>query len=81
MKSYESKTLINARKCTVWDIITDGGNYTVWNTAPTMGRRANTRTSGVPATPALAENVSSPGQRLPQRLRLQPGRSTSSRSV
>lgn len=35
LKSYESKTLINARKCTVWDIITDGGNYTVWNSGIT----------------------------------------------
>ncbi len=35
MKFYESKTLINARHCTVWDIITDGGNYTVWNSGIT----------------------------------------------
>ncbi|BCW66812.1 hypothetical protein NicSoilB4_15750 [Arthrobacter sp. NicSoilB4] len=35
MKSYEAKTLINARKSTVWDIITDGGNYTVWDSGIT----------------------------------------------
>ena len=35
MKSYEAKTLINARKSTVWEIITDGGNYTVWDSGIT----------------------------------------------
>lgn len=35
MKSYEAKTQINARKSTVWDIITDGGNYTVWDSGIT----------------------------------------------
>ena len=35
MKSYESRTLIDARKCTVWDVITDGGNFTVWNSGIT----------------------------------------------
>lgn len=35
MKSYEAKTLINARKSTVWEIITDAGNYTVWDSGIT----------------------------------------------
>ena len=35
MRSYEAKTLINARNFTVWEIITDGGNYTVWDSGIT----------------------------------------------
>ena len=35
MKSYEAKRLITARKSTVWEIITDGGNYTVWDSGIT----------------------------------------------
>ena len=35
MKSFEAETLINARNSTVWDIITDGGNYTVWDSGIT----------------------------------------------
>ena len=31
MESFEAETLINARNSTVWEIITDGGNYTVWD--------------------------------------------------
>jgi hypothetical protein len=35
MKSFEAQVLINARNSTVWDIITDGGNYTVWDSGIT----------------------------------------------
>lgn len=35
MRSCEAKTLISARKSTVWEIITDGGNYTVWDSGIT----------------------------------------------
>lgn len=35
MKSCESGALIDARKSTVWDVITDGGNFTVWNSGIT----------------------------------------------
>ena len=35
MKSFEAEALINARNSTVWDIITDGGNYTVWDSGIT----------------------------------------------
>ncbi|MGP4033487.1 SRPBCC family protein [Pseudarthrobacter sp. 1C304] len=35
IKSYESRALIDARKSTVWDVITDGGNFTVWNSGIT----------------------------------------------
>jgi hypothetical protein len=35
MRSYEAKALIDARKSTVWDVITDGGNYTVWDSGIT----------------------------------------------
>lgn len=31
MKSIEAETLINARSSTVWDIITDAGDYSVWD--------------------------------------------------
>ena len=31
MKSFDAETLIHARNSTVWEIITDGGNYTVWD--------------------------------------------------
>jgi hypothetical protein len=30
MKSFEAETTIYARSSTVWDIITDAANYTVW---------------------------------------------------
>jgi hypothetical protein len=55
MKSVESETLINARSSTVWDIITDAGNYTVWDSGITRIRgelrnggtiRIRTRTGG-----------------------------------
>ena len=32
---HEAEALIDARKSTVWDIITDGGNYTVWDSGIT----------------------------------------------
>ncbi|MDP9981298.1 hypothetical protein J2W14_000678 [Pseudarthrobacter oxydans] len=35
MKSFEAETVINARNSTVWDIITDGGNYPVWDSGIT----------------------------------------------
>jgi hypothetical protein len=35
MKSVEAEALINARSPTVWDIITDAGNYTVWDSGIT----------------------------------------------
>jgi hypothetical protein len=35
MQSVQAETLINARSSTVWDIITDAGNYTVWNSGIT----------------------------------------------
>ena len=35
MKSFEAEILINARNSTVWEIITDGGNYTVWDSGIT----------------------------------------------
>ncbi|WP_427006349.1 SRPBCC domain-containing protein [Pseudarthrobacter sp. H2] len=30
MKSFEAEAMIYARSSTVWDIITDAGNFTVW---------------------------------------------------
>ncbi|WP_427136495.1 SRPBCC domain-containing protein [Pseudarthrobacter sp. S9] len=35
MQSVEAETLIKARSSTVWDIITDAGNYTVWDSGIT----------------------------------------------
>ncbi|MDN4645436.1 SRPBCC family protein [Arthrobacter sp. PsM3] len=35
MKSFEAETLIHARNSTVWEIITDGGNFTVWDSGIT----------------------------------------------
>lgn len=35
MKSFEAETLILAGAGTVWDIITDGGNYPVWDSGIT----------------------------------------------
>ena len=35
MESLEAETLINARNSTVWEVITDGGNYTVWDSGIT----------------------------------------------
>lgn len=35
MKSFEAETLIHARNSTVWEILTDGGNYTVWDSGIT----------------------------------------------
>ena len=35
MKSFEAEALIHARNSTVWEIITDGGNYTVWDSGIT----------------------------------------------
>jgi hypothetical protein len=35
MKSFEAETVIYARSSTVWDIITDAGNYTVWDSGIT----------------------------------------------
>jgi hypothetical protein len=35
MKSFEAETLIYARSSTVWDIITDDSNYTVWDSGIT----------------------------------------------
>ena len=35
MQSFESAALINARSSTVWDIITDVGNFTVWESGIT----------------------------------------------
>ena len=35
MQSFESTALINARSSTVWDIITDAGNLTVWESGIT----------------------------------------------
>ncbi|HET9348215.1 MAG: hypothetical protein K0R37_2761 [Arthrobacter sp.] len=35
MKSFEAETVIHARNSTVWDIITDGSNYTVWDSGIT----------------------------------------------
>ena len=35
MRTLEAGTLINARMSTVWDIITDSGNYTVWKSGIT----------------------------------------------
>lgn len=33
--AFEAETLINARNSTVWDIITDAGNYPVWDSGIT----------------------------------------------
>ncbi|MDR7084407.1 hypothetical protein J2X01_003716 [Arthrobacter ginsengisoli] len=55
MKTVEAETLINARNATVWEIITDGGNYTVWDSGITRidgelrnggAVRVRTRTGG-----------------------------------
>jgi hypothetical protein len=35
MQFFEAETLINARSSTVWDIVTDSGNYTVWDSGIT----------------------------------------------
>jgi hypothetical protein len=35
MKPAEIEALINARSSTVWDVITDAGNYTVWDSGIT----------------------------------------------
>lgn len=35
MQFFESKTLINARPTTVWDVLTDTSNLTVWNSGIT----------------------------------------------
>lgn len=35
MKIYEAEATIYARSSTVWDIITDDGNYTVWDSGIT----------------------------------------------
>jgi hypothetical protein len=35
VKSFESETLINARPSTVWDIVTDASNVTVWESGIT----------------------------------------------
>lgn len=35
MQIHEAGILINARSSTVWDIITDAGNYAVWNSGIT----------------------------------------------
>ncbi|HEX9089386.1 MAG TPA: SRPBCC domain-containing protein [Arthrobacter sp.] len=35
MKYFEAETLINAGDSTVWEIITDGGNFTVWDSGIT----------------------------------------------
>jgi hypothetical protein len=35
MKSFEAETMIYARSSTVWDIITDESNYTVWDSGIT----------------------------------------------
>jgi hypothetical protein len=35
VESFEAQTLINARNSTVWDIITDAGNYSVWGSGIT----------------------------------------------
>lgn len=35
MQSFESEEPINARSSTVWDIITDAGNFTVWESGIT----------------------------------------------
>ena len=35
MHSIEAEALIKARSSTVWDIITDAGNYTVWDSGIT----------------------------------------------
>lgn len=42
MASFEAQTLVNARGSTIWDIITDAGNFPVWEsgiTAVTGGLR------------------------------------------
>jgi hypothetical protein len=51
MESFEAETLILAGAGTVWDIITDGGNYTVWGSGITEvigevghGKRIRVRT-------------------------------------
>jgi hypothetical protein len=35
VRSFESEALINARSATVWDVITDAGNLTVWESGIT----------------------------------------------
>ena len=35
MKYFESEALINARASTVWEVITDAGNLTVWESGVT----------------------------------------------
>jgi hypothetical protein len=35
MKAFEAETMIYARSSTVWDIITDAANYTVWESGIT----------------------------------------------
>lgn len=35
MNAFEAEALINARNSTVWDIITDAGNLTVWDSGIT----------------------------------------------
>ena len=35
MHAVEAEALINAQSCTVWDIITDARNYTVWESGIT----------------------------------------------
>lgn len=35
MKSFEAEAMIYARSSTVWDIITDDSNYTVWDSGIT----------------------------------------------
>ena len=35
MDSFEAEALINARPSIVWDVITDAGNYTVWDSGVT----------------------------------------------
>lgn len=55
MESFEAETIIDARSCTVWDIITDAANYTVWPSGITFADghvrngssiRIRTRTGG-----------------------------------
>lgn len=87
MVLIEAQHLINARRSTVWDIITDTGNFTVWDSGITTvsGKvrnggiiRVHTRTGGRRSFVVHVEQI--PGEVMTWTSTVAPGLGTSVRT-
>lgn len=80
MQSFESEEPINARSSTVWNIVTDAGNFTVWESGITWvdgevfnGALIRIRTVGGGSRTFRTRVQQMPGQVMTWKTRLLPG--------